>query len=141
MLAKSKILYFTNFYLKFVNNINFFLYLTDFNLRVVGKINKIYLKANSFIVTRLILGLRGRSQTTFTKFGFYWPPTPLCLHFLWYESLQKVNFFDHLPLSSCKRSLWTAPKLNPPIMRVSYNFVGPLWPWTLNGIANLLISR
>ena len=28
---------------------------------------------------------------------------------LWYESLQKVDFFDHLPPSSCKRSLWTAP--------------------------------
>ena len=53
--------------------------------------------------------IRGRSQTTFTRFGFFWPPTPLCLHFLWYKSLQKVDFFDHLPPSSCKRSLWTAP--------------------------------
>ena len=53
--------------------------------------------------------VRGRSQTTFTKFDFFWPPTPLRLHFLWYESLQKVNFFDHLPPSSCKRSLWTTP--------------------------------
>ena len=42
-------------------------------------------------------------------FGFFWPPTHLRLHFLWYESLQKVDFFDHLPPSSCKRSLWTAP--------------------------------
>ncbi len=54
--------------------------------------------------------IRGRSQTTFTKFGFFWPPTPLRLHFLWYKSLQKVNFFDHLPPSSCKHSLWKAPK-------------------------------
>ena len=30
---------------------------------------------------------------------------PLRLHFLWYKSLQKVDFFDHLPTSSCKRSL------------------------------------
>ena len=51
--------------------------------------------------------LRGRSQTTFTRFGFFWPPTPLRLHFLWYNGLQKINFFDHLPPSSCKRSLWT----------------------------------
>ena len=51
------------------------------------------------------LGVRGRSQTTFTRFGFFWPPSPLRLHFLWYESLQKVDFFDHLPPSSCKRSL------------------------------------
>ena len=43
------------------------------------------------------------------RFGFFWPPTPLRLHFLWYKSLQKVNFFDHLPTSSRKRSLWTAP--------------------------------
>ena len=27
---------------------------------------------------------------------FFWPPTPLRLHFLWYKSLQKVNIFDHL---------------------------------------------
>ena len=53
--------------------------------------------------------LRGRSQTTFTRFVFFWPPTPLRLHFLWYKSLQKVNFFDYLPPSSCKRSLWTPP--------------------------------
>ena len=32
-----------------------------------------------------------------------------CLQFLWYKSLQKVNFFDHLPPSSCKGSLWTPP--------------------------------
>ena len=53
--------------------------------------------------------IRGRSQTTFTRFGFFWPPTPLRLHFLLYKGLQKVNFFDHLPPSSCKCSLWTAP--------------------------------
>ena len=29
----------------------------------------------------------------------------LRLHFLWYKSLQKVDFFDHLPPSPCKRSL------------------------------------
>jgi len=52
---------------------------------------------------------RGRSQTTFTRFGFFWPPTPLRLHFLWNKSLQKLNFFDQLPLSSCKRSLWMTP--------------------------------
>ena len=54
---------------------------------------------------------RGHSQTTFTRFGFFWPPTPLRLHFLWHKSLQKVDFFDHLPPSSCKRSLWTPPYL------------------------------
>ena len=26
-----------------------------------------------------------------------------------YKSLQKLDFFDHLPPSSCKRSLWTTP--------------------------------
>ena len=46
----------------------------------------------------------------FTRFVFFWPPTPLRLHFLRHKSLQKVDFFDHLPPSSCKRSLWTAPK-------------------------------
>ena len=48
---------------------------------------------------------RGRSQTMFTKFVFFRPPNPLRLYFLWYKSLQKVDCFDHLPPSSCKRSL------------------------------------
>ena len=43
--------------------------------------------------------------------SFFWPPTLLRLHFLWYECLQKVANLDHLPTSSCKRSLWTAPYL------------------------------
>ena len=58
----------------------------------------------------------GRSQTTFTNyvhklrwqnFGFFWPPTPLSWHFLWYERWQKVDIFG--PPTSCKRSLWTPP--------------------------------
>ena len=53
--------------------------------------------------------LRGRSQTTFTRFGFFWPPTPLRWHFLWYKRWPKVDIFDHLPPSSCKYSLWTTP--------------------------------
>ena len=44
-------------------------------------------------------------------FGFFWPPTPLRWHFLWYECWQKWTFLDHLPTSSCKRSLWTTPYL------------------------------
>ena len=35
---------------------------------------------------------------------------PLRLYFLWYKSLQKVDFFDYLPPSSCKHSLWTCLK-------------------------------
>ena len=67
----------------------------------------------------------GRSQTTFTRFVFFWPPNPLRLHFLWYKSLQKVNFFDHLPPSSCKRSLWTPPYLT------SLTWIQMTWlfPW------------
>ena len=37
--------------------------------------------------------IRGHSQTTLTRFVFFWPPTPLRLHFLWYKSLHKVDFF------------------------------------------------
>ena len=53
---------------------------------------------------------RGRSQTTLTRFGSFWPSTPFRLHFLWYKSLQKFDLLYHLPPSSCKRSLWTALK-------------------------------
>ena len=49
------------------------------------------------------------SSSKFAKFAqCIMVPTPLCLHFLRYKSLQKV-FFDHLPPSSCKHNLWTAP--------------------------------
>ena len=58
----------------------------------------------------LFRSLRGRSLTMFTIFGFFWPPTPLCLHFLWYKSLQQVVFFTTYPPPPCKRNLWTAPK-------------------------------
>ena len=71
-------------------------------------------------------GIRGRSQTTFTIFVFFWPHTPLRLHILWYKSLQKVDFFDHLPPFSCKRSLWTAPKhgrLYRDVHRLGYNIL------------------
>ena len=26
-------------------------------------------------------------------FGFFWPPTPLCWHFLWYERWQNIDIF------------------------------------------------
>ena len=58
-------------------------------------------------ILRLLGGIHKLS--TFTRFGFFLPPNPLRLHFLWYKSLQKVDFFYHLPPSSCKRSLWMAP--------------------------------
>ena len=45
------------------------------------------------VSVRLLLKIRGRSKTTFTRFGIFWPPIPLHLHFLWYKSLQKVDFF------------------------------------------------
>ena len=31
------------------------------------------------------LGIFPHSSTTFTRFGFFWPPTPLRLHFLWHK--------------------------------------------------------
>ena len=41
--------------------------------------------------------IRGRSQTMFTKFVFFWPPAPLRLHFLWNKNLQKVDFLTTYP--------------------------------------------
>ena len=63
----------------------------------------------NYCAIEMKINKRGRSQTTLTRFGSFWPSTPFRLHFLWYKSLQKINFFDHLPPSSCKRSLWTPP--------------------------------
>ena len=78
-----------------------------------------------------------RSQTTFTRFCFFGPPTPLGLHFLWYKSLQKVNFFDHPPPSSCKRSLWTTPKrCTTSIFLAKWCSIDlcywKLWPWSFS---------
>ena len=58
----------------FQGNINYWLQFSD---------HKKFRRANSPI--------RGRSQTTFTRFGFFYPPTPLRLHFLRYKSLQKAG--------------------------------------------------
>ena len=79
--------------------------------------------------------IRGRSQTTFTRFAFFWPPTHLRLHFLWYKCLQKVNFFDHLPPSSCKRSLWTPPYIIFLIFELkSGQSKYHAWKWKINSL-------
>ena len=35
--------------------------------------------------------IRGRSKTTLARFQLFWPPTPLCWHFLWWKRWQKVD--------------------------------------------------
>ena len=57
--------------------------------------------------------IRGRSQTTLTRFWLFWPPTPRRWHFLTYKRWQKVKIFG-LPSSTypplvvnvCERSLY-----------------------------------
>ena len=68
-----------------------------------------FLVLSSSMRRHCIFRLGGIHKLRLQDLGFFWPPTPLRLHFIWYKSLQKVNFFDHLPPSSCKRSLWTPP--------------------------------
>ena len=53
--------------------------------------------------------VRGRSQTTFTRFGFFLTTYPCVDIFYGINLDKKWIFLDHLPTSSCKRSLWTAP--------------------------------
>ena len=55
---------------------------------------------NMFLHTNLhaiffyfLFTLRGRSQTTLANFRFFWPPTLLRWHFLWYKCWQKLDFF------------------------------------------------
>ena len=48
--------------------------------------------------------IRGRSQTTFTKFGFF-DHLPPSVYIFYGIKVYKKSFFDHLPPSSCKRSL------------------------------------
>ena len=76
------------------------------------KKNKIYHKMlNGMklkLSTWLSLFFRGRSQTTLTSFWLFWPPTPLTFSTL-YTLKKKSTFFDYLPPSSCKLSLWATP--------------------------------
>ena len=51
--------------------------------------------------------LRGRSQTTFTKFGFFWPPTPLRLHFLWYWWIRINTTWPHWGYTTLKTPFTT----------------------------------
>ena len=53
------------------------------------------------------LDFRGCSQTTLTRFWLFWPPTPSVdiLHGMNID--KKWTFLYHLPIMSCKRSLWT----------------------------------
>ena len=53
--------------------------------------------------------IRGHSHPTLTTFGFFWPPTPCVDIFYGMNVDKKWTFLDHLPTSSCKRSLWTTP--------------------------------
>ena len=63
-------------------------------------------------ILRWSFWIRGRSQTTFTRFGFFFDHLPPSVYiFYGIKVYKKVNFFDDLPLSSCKRSLWKPPKL------------------------------
>ena len=82
----------------FIFLVNFLMLVDIFCVYLITK----FLRDHSFKTSAC---LRGHSQTTFTRFGFFGPLTLLRLHFLWYKSLQKVDFFDHLPRFSCKRSL------------------------------------
>ena len=52
---------------------------------------------------------RGRSQTTFTKFGFFWPPSPSAYIFYGMKVYKNSTFLATYPPSSCKCSLWLAP--------------------------------
>ena len=56
------------------------------------------------------LALRGRSQTMFTIFWFFFDHLPPCVYIFYGMNVYKTwTFLDHLPTSSCKRSLWTTP--------------------------------
>ena len=54
----------------------------------------------------------GHSKTTSTRFWLFWTtyyPPALTFSMVWTFD-NKWTFLDHLPTSSCKRSLWTDPK-------------------------------
>ena len=38
--------------------------------------------------------IRAVQKLRWQDFGFFWPPTPLCWHFLWYEHWQTVDIFE-----------------------------------------------
>ena len=56
------------------------------------------------------LWLGGRSQTTLISFWIFFDHLPPFVHTFY---LIKVDIFDYLPTSACKRSLWTTPYSSP----------------------------
>ena len=51
--------------------------------------------------------IRGRSQTTLTRFWLFFDRLPPCVDIFYDVNVDKKwTFLNHLPTSSCKRSLW-----------------------------------
>ena len=73
------------------------------------------------------LRLRGHSQTTLTRFWFFFHNLPPCVDIFYGMNVDKRwIFMDHLPTSSCKCSLWTTPnplsQSLPPIFRIKRQY-------------------
>ena len=59
---------------------------------------------------RCLEGIRGRSQTTLTRFWLFFDPLPLCVVIFYGMKVDKKwIILDHLLTSSSKCSLWTTP--------------------------------
>ena len=58
-------------------------------------------------VTNLKKGIRGCTQTTMTGFWLFFEHLPPCVDIYYGMNVDKKGtFLDHLPISSCKSSLW-----------------------------------
>ena len=79
----------------------------------------------------------------FTRFGFFWPPTPLHLHFLRYKSLQKVNFLTIYPPSLV--NVVCEHPLRDYIVFSSWKFHNPkntiIAPWIFDELKSLHYKR
>ena len=70
------------------------------NVKYVRALNKICVPNQVYVDNRI----RGRSQTTLTRF-FFDHLTPCVDNFYGMNVDKKLTFLDHLPTSSCKRNL------------------------------------
>ena len=67
----------------------------------------------NYLLSIIVFTSRGCSQTTLTRFWILFDHLPPCVDIFYGTNFdKKMTFLDHLPTSSCKRSLWMTPNVD-----------------------------
>ena len=101
-------------------------------LRVIyqGVLSTKHIDKQTLIAVTATFYIRSCSQTTLIRFWLFMTtyPPPLTFSMYGMNVDKKWTFLDHLPTSSCKRSLWITPKMVP---KKYYNINKKIIQWKL----------